>query len=69
MSLVKILGAVDGIILIKTHLKGAFKSSGILDLAFFSLKKFNIMCKKGLDLFLALHLPKHFQYPQLTMIW
>ena len=36
---------------------------------FCSLKKFDMMCKKGLDLFLVLHLPKHWQYPQLTMIW
>ena len=35
MSLVKLLGAVDGNISIKTHLKGAFGLSGILDLAFF----------------------------------
>ena len=34
MSLVRILGAVDGIIFIKTHLKGASGLSGILDLAF-----------------------------------
>ena len=34
MSLVKLLGAVDGTISIKTHLKGAFELSGILDLAF-----------------------------------
>ena len=34
MSLVRLLGAVDGIISIKTHLKGAFGFSGILDLAF-----------------------------------
>ena len=27
------------------------------------------MWKKGLDIFLTLHLPKHMQYPQLTMIW
>ena len=27
------------------------------------------MCKKGLNLFLALHLPKHLQYPQITIIW
>ena len=26
-------------------------------------------CKKGLDIFLALHLPRHWQYLQLTMIW
>ena len=34
MSLAKLLGAVDGIISIKTHLKGAFGFSGFLDLAF-----------------------------------
>ena len=28
-----------------------------------------MICKKYLDLFLDLHLPKHWQYPQLTMIW
>ena len=69
MSLVKLLGAVDGTISIKTHLKGDFGLSGILDLAFFSLKKFDMMWKKDLDLFLALHLPKHYQYPQLKMTW
>ena len=69
MSLVKLLDAVDGIISIKTHLKGTFGLSEILDLAFFSLKKFDMMYKKGLDIFLALSLPKHYQYHQLTMIW
>ena len=34
VSLVKLLGAVDGTISIKTHLKGAFVLSGILDIAF-----------------------------------
>ena len=34
MSLVKLLDAVDGIIIIKTHLKGALGLSGILDLFF-----------------------------------
>ena len=34
MSLVKLLGAVDGTISIKTHLKGALGLSGISDLAF-----------------------------------
>ena len=33
MSLVRLLGAVDGIIFIKTHLKSAFCFSGIIDLA------------------------------------
>ena len=69
MSLVRLLGDVDGTISIKTHLKGALGLSGILALAFVSLKKFDMMCKKGLDIFLASHLPLHLQYPQLTMIW
>ena len=47
MSLVKLFGAVDGTKSIKIHLKGAFGMSGILDLSFFSLKKFDMMCKKG----------------------
>ena len=34
MSLVKLLGAVDGTIFTKTHLKGDFDLSEILDLAF-----------------------------------
>ena len=34
MSLVKLLGAVDGIISIKTHLKGDFGFSRFSDLAF-----------------------------------
>ena len=28
-----------------------------------------MMCKKDMDLFLDLHLPKHWKYPQLIMIW
>ena len=39
MSLVKLLGAVDGIISIKTDLKGAFGFSGILDLAFLFIEE------------------------------
>ena len=35
MSLVKLLGAVDGTISIKPHFKGALGLIGILDLAFF----------------------------------
>ena len=38
MSLVKLLVAVDRIIYIKTHLKGAFGFSGISDLAFLFIK-------------------------------
>ena len=34
VSLVKLFDAVDGIILIKNHLKGAFGLIGILDLDF-----------------------------------
>ena len=28
-----------------------------------------MMCKKGLDLFLALYITKHLQYPQQNIIW
>ena len=37
--LVKLLGAVDGIISIKTHLKGAFSFGEILDLAFLFIEE------------------------------
>ena len=69
MSLIKTVGAVDGIMYIKTHLRGAFGISRFLDIAFFSWNKSGMMCKKGMDLLFALHLPKHWQYPQLTIIW
>ena len=59
VSLVKILGAVDGTISIKTHLKGAFGLSGILDLAFLFIEAIWHNVQKGLDLFLAPNLPKH----------
>ena len=39
MSLVRLLGAVDGIISIKTHLKGAFGFNGSLDLAFLFIEE------------------------------
>ena len=39
MSLVKLLGAVDGIISIKTHFKGAFAFSAFLDLAFLFIEE------------------------------
>ena len=39
MSLVKRFGAVDGIIFIKTHLKGAFCLIGFLDLAFLFIEE------------------------------
>ena len=47
MSLVKLLGDVDGIIFIKTHLKGAFGFSGILDLAFLSVEEIWHDVQKG----------------------
>ena len=39
LSLVKRLGAVNGIISIKTHLRGAFGLSGILDLVFLFIEE------------------------------
>ena len=47
MSLVRLLGAVDGIISIKTHLKGAFGFSGILDLAFLFIEEILHEVQKG----------------------
>ena len=47
MSLVRILGAVDVIISIKTHLKGAFGFSGILDLAFLFIEDIWHEMQKG----------------------
>ena len=49
MSLVKLLGAVDGIISIKTHLKGAFDLSGILDLAFSFIEEIWHDVQKGYE--------------------
>ena len=47
MSLVRLWGAVDGIISIKIHLKGAFDFSGILDLAFLFIEEILHEMKKG----------------------
>ena len=47
MSLVKLLGFVDGIISIKIHLKGAFGLSGILDLAFLFIEEIWHDVQKG----------------------
>ena len=47
MSLVKLLGAVDEIIFIKTHLKSDFGFSGILDLAFFFIEEILHDVQKG----------------------
>ena len=47
MSLVRLLGAVDGIISIKTQSKGAFGFSGILDLAFFFIEEILHEVQKG----------------------
>ena len=43
----RILGAVDGIVSIKTHLKGAFGFSGILDLAFLYIEEIFYEVQKG----------------------
>ena len=47
MSLVKLLGAVDSIISIKTHLKCDFEFSGISDLAFLFIEEIWHDVKKG----------------------
>ena len=47
MSHVKILGAVDGIIYIKPHLKGYFGFIGILDLAFLLIEEILHDVQKG----------------------
>ena len=47
MSLVKLLGAVDGTISIKTHLKGTFGLIGILDLAFLFIEEILYDVQKG----------------------
>ena len=47
MSLVKLLGAVDGTISIKTHLKGDFGLSGILALVFLFIEEILHEVQKG----------------------
>ena len=47
MSLVKHFGAVDGIMAIKTHLKGAFGFSRFLDLAFLFMEEIWHDVQKG----------------------
>ena len=47
MSLVKLLGAVDGTVSIKTLLNGAFGLSGILDLAFLFIEEISYDAQKG----------------------
>ena len=50
VSLVKVLGAVDGTISIKP-LEGCLWLQWIFRPSLFSLNKSDMMCKKGLDLF------------------
>ena len=47
MSLVRLLGAVDGIISIKTHLKDAFGFGGISDLALLFIEEILHEVQKG----------------------
>ena len=47
MSLVRLLGVVDEIISIKTHLKGVFGFIGILDLAFLFIEEILHELQKG----------------------
>ena len=53
VSFVKLLGAVDGIISIKTHMKGAFGFSGILDLAFLFIGEILHEVQKGSESILS----------------
>ena len=69
MLLVKPFGAVDGIISIKTHLKGALGFSEFLDLAFLFIEDILHDVQKGSGYILRKYLPKHYHYPQPTMIW
>ena len=47
MSFVRLFGAVDGIISIKTHLKGASGFNGSLDLAFLFIEEILHEVQKG----------------------
>ena len=47
MSLIKLFIGVDGIISMKTHLKGVFGFSGFLDLAFFFIEEILLDVQKG----------------------
>ena len=47
MSFVRLFGAVDGIISIKTHLKGDFGFNGSLDLAFLFIEEILNEVQKG----------------------
>ena len=47
MSLVKLFGAVEGIMSIKTHLKGAFGFSGFSDIAFLFVEEILNDVQKG----------------------
>ena len=60
MSLVKLFGAVDGIIPIKTHFKGAFVLSGILDLSFLFIEEIWHDVQKGSGSILSSISPKTF---------
>ena len=54
MSLVKLFGAVDGIMSIKTHLEGDFDLSVFLDLAFLFVEEIWHDVKKGSGSILSL---------------
>ena len=54
MSLVKLSGDVDGIISIKTHLRGALGFSGFLDLAYLFMEEIWHDVEKGSGSILSL---------------
>ena len=55
VSLVRLLGAADGIISIKNHLKGAFGFSGSLDLAFLFIEEILHEVQKGSGSIIVMH--------------
>ena len=70
MSLIKLLGDVDGIVSIKTHLKGAFGFSRFLDLDFLFIEEiWHDVQKRSGSILSSIYITKHSQYPQLTIIW
>ena len=69
VSLVRLLGAVDVIISLKTHLKGAFGFSGSLDLACLFIEEIFHEVQKGSGSIISSASSQNWQYLQLSIIW